>query len=356
MDRKRSRRRATNAPFSHPMRDGGNSTSAASHAPLEHEIKTVMNGLEVSNLTKRYGEQTVVDDLSFHVEQGEIFGLIGPNGAGKSTSMMMIVGLLQADSGSITFDGQLYNPHNAEMRSRLGLVPQELAIYPELTALQNLRFFGGLYGLHGRRLQDRVDYVLELTGLTRNANHTPSTFSGGMSRRLNFGVALLHEPRFVVLDEPTVGIDPQSRSNLLDGVRELSRQGVGVLYASHYMEEIEAVCHRVAIIDHGRLLRQGTLDEIMDRTQLELCVTVPTLSADLITQLRTNAEVSPNLDGHMSVVIRETVGGQQDKRPSRLRTILEILENAMTPVLGIRTQNMSLETTFLSLTGRTLRD
>src|SRR6185369_2071671 len=189
-----------------------------------------MNGLDVSHLRKSYGDLTVVDDLSFHVHPGEIFGLIGPNGAGKSTTMLIIIGLLKADAGTVTFDGQRYNPRDAVMRSRLGIVPQELAIYPELTAVQNLRFFGKLQGLHGLRLQDRVDFVLDLTGLAPNADHTLSTYSGGMSRRLNFGIALLHEPSFVILDEPTVGIDPQSRSNLLDSVRELSRRGVGVLY------------------------------------------------------------------------------------------------------------------------------
>jgi ABC-2 type transport system ATP-binding protein len=219
----------------------------------------MMNGLTISHLKKRYGDLTVVDDLSFHIKAGEIFGVIGPNGAGKSTSIMMILGLLNADGGSVSFDGHRYNPRDPDMRSCFGMVPQELAIYPELTAIQNLRLFGKLNGLGGRRLQERVDSVLELTGLAPNADQTPRTFSGGMSRRLNLGIALLHEPRFVVLDEPTVGIDPQSRARLLDAVRELGNQGVGVLYASHYMEEIEAVCDRVAIIDRGRLLKMGTL-------------------------------------------------------------------------------------------------
>jgi len=315
-----------------------------------------MNGLEVSHLKKRYGDQTVVDDLSFHVNQGEIFGLIGPNGAGKSTTMMMIIGLLKMDAGTITFDGQHYNARNTEMRSRLGLVPQEIAVYPDLTAVQNLRFFGSLNGLRGRRLQERVDYVLELTGLAANASHTLDTFSGGMARRLNFGIALLHEPNFVILDEPTVGIDPQSRSNLLDCVRGLSQQGVGVLYASHYMEEVEAVCHRVAIIDHGKLLRHGTLDELLDRTRIDLCVRVPALSGDLVAKLRDIADVRTDSDGNMSILVKESVEAQRAGRPGHLRVVLGILENASTPVLDIKSQETSLETLFLSLTGRTLRD
>jgi len=315
-----------------------------------------MNCLEVSGLKKTYGDVTVVDDLSFHVAEGEVFGLIGPNGAGKSTTMMMIVGLLKADGGTIKFDGQIYNPQNHEMRSRLGIVPQEIAIYPELTAIQNLRFFGRLNGLRGQRLKQRVDAVLDLTGLTRNADHTPSTFSGGMSRRLNFGIALLHEPRFVVLDEPTVGIDPQSRTNLLDCVQQLSQQGVGVLYASHYMEEVEAICHRVAIIDHGKLLRQGTLDELLDRSGMELRVTVASFPAELIPKLSSIAEVISEPDGKSSIVIRDTLSSTTAKHSGKLRVVLDVLENAGIPLLSVKSQEMSLETLFLSLTGRTLRD
>ncbi len=317
---------------------------------------TDVNGLEVSHLRKSYGDVTAVDDLSFHVAQGEIFGLIGPNGAGKSTTMKMIVGLLKADAGTISFDGKPYDPRNADMRASLGLVPQELAIYPELTALQNLRFFGGLFALRGRRLRERVDYVLEVTGLTRNANHTLNTFSGGMSRRLNFGIALLHEPRFVVLDEPTVGIDPQSRSNLLDCIRALSKQGVGVLYASHYMEEVEAICDRLAIIDHGRLLKQGTLDDLLDRTRIELSVKVPALPPDLVAQLGGSAKVHRDPDGNFSLLIEESLESTGQAHPGDLRRVLELLENAKIPLLGIKAQETSLETLFLRLTGRTMRD
>lgn len=330
-------------------------TQASSVAP-DTKPKAVLNALEVSHLHKHFGDLVAVDDLSFRVEPGEIFGLIGPNGAGKSTCMLMIIGLLQPDAGTITFDGQPYNPRDSKMRSRLGVVPQELAIYPELTALQNLKFFGGLYGIRGRLLKERVDYVLELTGLVRSADQTASTFSGGMTRRLNFGIALLHEPSFVILDEPTVGIDPQSRSNLLDCVRELSRRGVGVLYASHYMEEVEAVCHRVAIIDHGRLLRQGTLNELLDRHRIELCVTVTKLPADLVTRLRDCADVQIKADGTTSILVSENAQAEKIVHARRLRTVLDLLEDAKIPLLGVETQETSLETLFLRLTGRKLRD
>lgn len=315
-----------------------------------------MNGLEVSHLYKRYGDQTVVDDLSFHVEQGEIFGLIGPNGAGKSTTMLIIIGLVKANSGTVLFDGQRHTPRDAGMRSRLGVVPQEVAIYPDLTAVQNLRFFGRLQGLRGRQLDDRVDDVLDLIGLAQSADHLVGTFSGGMSRRLNFGIALLHEPRFVVLDEPTVGIDPQSRTNLLDGVRNLSRRGVGVLYASHYMEEVEAICHRVAIIDRGKLLRQGTLDELLERNRFDFQIRVAALPTELIEKFRQDCEVRNDPDGTLTIVIRESADSQQAGRTDQLRSVLEILERARIPLLGLATPETSLETLFLSLTGRTLRD
>lgn len=323
---------------------------------LEREVNAAMNGLEVSHLKKHYGDVTVVDDLSFHVEPGEIFGLIGPNGAGKSTTMMMIIGLLQPDGGTISFDGVRFNPQNVDMRSRLGIVPQELAIYPELTTIQNLRFFGGLNGVRGNRLKERVDYVLDLIGLRQNADHTPSTFSGGMSRRLNFGIALIHEPRFVVLDEPTVGIDPQSRSSLLDAVRQLGRDGVGVLYASHYMDEVEAVCHRVAIMDRGKLLKEGTLDQLLDRSRIDLCVTVSELRPELRTELAAITEVLAEPDGTIRILVRETLDVQKQGNSAHLRRVLELLERTKTPLLGIKTQETSLETLFLSLTGRTLRD
>jgi ABC-2 type transport system ATP-binding protein len=223
-----------------------------------------MRLLEVSHLRKTFnGNVVAVDDLSFHVDDGEVFGLVGPNGAGKTTTMTMLAGLLKPDSGSIRIQGRPFDPGRYEHRAILGMAPQNLAIYPDLSAIENLRFFGGLYGLGGTRLQQRVRAVLELTGLTERADSLVKTFSGGMKRRLNFGVALLHQPRLVILDEPTVGVDPQSRSHLLDAVQRLSHDGVGVLYASHYMEEVEAICSRVGILDSGRLLECGTLPELL---------------------------------------------------------------------------------------------
>lgn len=340
--------------FGQPVFTGSFKRSRESFCKSEVGLR--MNALEVSNLTKKYGNKKVVDDLSFQVRTGEIFGLIGPNGAGKTTTMMMIIGLLKPDSGTVTLDGQMFEPGSAEMRSYFGVVPQELAIYPDLSAFQNLRFFGGLNGLRGPQLKDRIERVLDLTGLTSNADHLVNTFSGGMARRLNFGIALLHEPKFVVLDEPTVGIDPQSRSNLLDSVRDLSKRGVSVLYASHYMEEVQAVCDRVAIVDHGRLLKQGTLAELIDRSGVELQLTVADIPPSVNAQIAGRAEVQREPQGITRIIIREPLAAEPNQDSRQLRSILELLDKEKIPLLGIKTEETSLETLFLSLTGRKLRD
>lgn len=317
-----------------------------------------MNALEASHLRKSYGSVLAVDDLSFQVREGEIYGLIGPNGAGKTTTMLMIIGLLEPDVGTITLNGRRFDPRDREMRSRLGIVPQDVSLYPDLTAAQNLRFFGRLYGMRGGRLQERIDHVLELTGLVENAGHRLSTFSGGMKRRLNFGVALLHEPKFVVLDEPTIGIDPQSRSHLLEGVRELGRQGVGVVYATHYMEEVEAVCQRVAIVDRGHLLREGSLEELLGGKGIDLCIKVPRLPADLAESLRGFADVhvESNGVGSASIVIHEALQKRDGTQTDHLRLVLDLLDKASVPMTAIETHEASLEQLFLQLTGRSLRD
>lgn len=336
-----------------PMGRNAKQAIGPNHSP---EFVEETNGLEVSNLRKKYGELLAVNDVSFHVRPGEILGLIGPNGAGKSTCMMMMIGALKPDAGTVKLNGQVFDPSNAQMRAQWGIVPQELAIYPQLTAVQNLRFFGSLYALRGRHLEDRVEFALHATGLMASANRTPNTFSGGMQRRLNFGIALLHEPRYVVLDEPTVGVDPQSRTNLLDCVRELSAQGVCVVYTSHNMDEIEAICHRVAIIDHGRLLEMGTLNELLDRNQLDFSIKTGPLSAHLQMRLRETATVSHPGDGTALILVRDRKASGNRTSSLRLSSVLNMLEAENVPLMRIETHETSLETVFLRLTGRKLRD
>ncbi|MBE7325044.1 ABC transporter ATP-binding protein [Nocardioides sp. Y6] len=222
--------------------------------------------LTVDHLVRRFGDLVAVDDVSFRIAPGETYGLLGPNGAGKTTAISMIAGLLRADGGSVTVAGHAMAPDAVEPKRHLGLVPQDLAIYPELTAKENLRFFGKLQGLRGAELTQRVQEVLDLIGLADRAKDRAKEYSGGMKRRLNIGVGLLHKPELLILDEPTVGVDPQSRNSILESVEALSVEGMAVLYTTHYMEEAERLCDRIGIIDSGRLAAEGTRDELIQLT------------------------------------------------------------------------------------------
>jgi ABC-2 type transport system ATP-binding protein len=315
-----------------------------------------MSLLEVSHLRKTFGSTVAVDDLSFGVDAGEVFGLLGPNGAGKTTTMMILAGLRQADSGTVTIAGYSAGTGHHELQMMLGVVPQDLAIYPDLTATENLRFFGRIYRLRGAELEHRVRQVVELIGLEANANQFVRTFSGGMKRRLNFGVALLHDPKFVILDEPTVGIDPQSRTHLLNCVSQLAAQGVGVIYASHYMEEVEGICRRVAIIDRGRLLVCGLLDELLDRSHSDVYLRVAAPEATLKQKLGEQADVVAIGGGDAYVVVKRDLHAAAGVVTSRLAAVLAALAEAGLEVLSTETREHNLERLFLELTGRTLRD
>ncbi|MSR59621.1 MAG: ABC transporter ATP-binding protein [Planctomycetaceae bacterium] len=317
---------------------------------------SLMSLLEVSHLRKSFDSKVAVEDLSFQVDAGEVLGLLGPNGSGKSTTMLMVAGLRRPDSGTVTIAGQLADDGNRVRQQTLGFVPQDLAIYPDLTARENLDFFGGIYGLRGVELKRRVDRTLEQIGLAAHAGEFVQTFSGGMKRRLNFGAALLHDPKLVILDEPTVGIDAQSRSHLLDCIRQLSASGVGIIYASHYMEEIESTCRRVAILDHGKLLACGPIDELLDetRTDVELRVGVP---ADRLgDRLDDLATVEPLEGDQARVVIRRGRDDAPRSVSDRLEKVLSVLREMNAELLSIATKEHNLEELFLELTGRKLRD
>lgn len=316
-----------------------------------------MSLLEVSNLRKSFDGRVAVDGLSFHVEAGEVFGLLGPNGAGKSTTMMMLAGLRRPDSGTISIDGHQVVEGDKSHQMLLGVVPQDLAIYPDLTAWENLEFFARIYGARGIEMHHKIDRVLSDIGLQKNADQLVQTFSGGMKRRLNFGAALLHDPKLVILDEPTVGVDPQSRSHLLDCVRDLSTRGVAVIYASHYMEEVEAVCQRVAIIDHGRLLKLGTLDELLDDSRSDVMIRVGAPLDRLTPHLHGLAEVEPANDGSESqVIIRRGRSLGAADVTQRLEKVLDVLRQERAELYSIETQEHNLERLFLELTGQKLRD
>jgi ABC-2 type transport system ATP-binding protein len=312
--------------------------------------------LEVSHLRKSFGSMVAVDDLSFHVNAGEVLGLVGPNGAGKSTTMMILAGMRHADAGEVTIDGHPAGRGNRAARRMLGVVPQELAIYVDLTARENLDFFGQIYGVRGAELKSRIERILARIGLEAQADQYVRTFSGGMNRRLNFGVALIHEPQIVILDEPTVGVDPQSRSHILDCVRDLASSGVGVIYTSHYMEEIEAICQRVAIMDRGKLLIQGRLDELIDKSCTDLLLRVAAPPPELKRRFRGVVDVLAAGDAESQVIIKHEGQSLPGVVAGRLAKVVDILAAAGIEIVSIETRKPSLERLFLELTGRKLRD
>ena len=219
--------------------------------------------LTIDHVRKRYGTLVAVDGLSLTVHPGEVLGLLGPNGAGKSTTVNLAVGLLAPDEGRVVIEGA-GNPRDPAVRARLGVAPQALALYEMLTGEENLRFFGEVYGLSGSRLSERVRWSLEFVGLTDRARDRVHTYSGGMKRRLNLASALVHDPQLILLDEPTVGVDPQSRNQIFENILALKRLGRTLIYTTHYMEEAERLCDRVAIIDKGRLLSIGTVPQLLE--------------------------------------------------------------------------------------------
>src|SRR5215211_5915403 len=219
--------------------------------------------LRIQSVTKRYGTLTALNGVSLDIAPGEFFGLLGPNGAGKSTLMSLIAGLRAPDSGAITLDGRPLSPRDVASRASLGFVPQGLALYDDLSAEQNLRIFGALYGLRGAELRRRIDEALAAVQLTDRRRDLVKTYSGGMQRRLNLIAALLHRPKLLLCDEPTVGVDPQSRNAIFDFLERLNRDGLTVIYSTHYMEEATRLCSRIGIIDHGKLLALGTLDNLL---------------------------------------------------------------------------------------------
>src|SRR5215472_8682583 len=219
--------------------------------------------LKCHGLRRRFGDLVAVDSVGFQIAAGETYGLLGPNGAGKTTTISMIAGLLEKEAGEVLIDGQPMTTRTVQAKNALGYVPQDLAIYPDLSARENLVFFARLYGMSGAQAKSRAGEVLEVIGLTDRAHDQTKTYSGGMKRRLNVGLGLLNHPKLLILDEPTVGVDPQSRNAILESVAGLSGAGLAVLYTTHYMEEAERLCDRIGIIDHGKLIAEGSRDELV---------------------------------------------------------------------------------------------
>jgi len=308
--------------------------------------------IRVEGLSKRYGELQAVDRVSFELRQGEIYALLGPNGAGKTTTLSMVSGLLLPDEGRVLYDGVDLAADPIGVKQDLGVVPQEIALYEELTARENLRFWGGLYGLTGGKLKDAVAAGLDLVGLTGRADDQVKHYSGGMKRRLNLSMGLVHRPRVVMMDEPTVGIDPQARANILDVVRDIAGAGTTVLYTTHYLEEAEQFCDRIAIMDHGKILAEGTLDELKRMLDEREIVSVQGSFDPASVQERFRDLESVEL---MSVEDDSVVLSASGEGAGAVRLLSRILDGDL-DVQGVSIQPPSLNGLFLKLTGRELRD
>jgi ABC-2 type transport system ATP-binding protein len=307
--------------------------------------------LECSELTKSFGGRRAVNGVSLTISPGEVYGLLGPNGAGKTTTIKIVCGLLDADSGSVVLEGRRLD-RDLSLRERIGYVPQDVALYPDLTAKENLEFLGRLYGLRRRLLGERVAEALELTDLAERADDRVDSFSGGMKRRLNIAAGLVHHPSLLVLDEPTVGVDPQSRHAILERVGELGRAGMGVLYTTHYMEEAERICDRVGIIDHGRIVAEGTRRELVnmlgERDRIELGA-----DGDLELLAKACREV-PSVE-EAAVSDRSVLVLAHDSR-SMLPALFEAAERVGVTVSSVDVKEPDLEAVFLHLTGTALRE
>lgn len=311
-----------------------------------------MNVLEINQLTKKFGDYTAVDNLSLSVQEGEIFGFLGPNGAGKSTTIHIVASLLSATKGEIAIMGRKVAKNGKFAKQSIGFVPQDLAIYENMTAYENVHFFAGLYGLRGAELKRSVVEALEFVGLSDRQGSFPKNFSGGMKRRLNIACAIAHKPKLIIMDEPTVGIDPQSRSYILNSVRKLNRMGSTIIYTSHYMEEVEEICSRIAIVDHGKIIAEGTKAELKAIITNQKSISIAVRSADDVP-----LEELKGIVGVSTVeVADQTIHISSAVEINNLNAIIQLLVASGLEIRGVEGQEPSLETVFLTLTGRTLRD
>ncbi|WP_315108785.1 ABC transporter ATP-binding protein [Clostridium intestinale] len=312
-----------------------------------------MGIIQLKDVTKRYDDKLAVDNISLDIEEGELFGLLGPNGAGKSTLISMICGLTKLDKGDIVINGSSIKTNPIEAKQNIGLVPQEIALYENISAIDNLKFWGKMYSLKGNLLKERIEEVLEATGLKDRRKEKVSKFSGGMKRRLNIACAVMHYPKIVIMDEPTVGIDPQSRNNILEFTKELNKKhGSTLIYTSHYMEEVEALCSKVCILDEGKVIAKGDQDHIkrmiMNEERVEITISEYKPEIDLILKKLNSVREVVYKDSKLTVIMQDT--------QRSIQQIIEVLIKAEIGIKDISIKKPTLETVFLSLTGKALRD
>lgn len=308
--------------------------------------------IEIKNLVKRYGELTALNHFNLNVKEGDILGLLGPNGSGKSTAINCMLSLLKYDKGDIRIFGEQMRPDSYDIKRRIGVVPQEVAFFNELTVQQNIDYFCGLYIRDKNLRKQNIAKVIELVGLESFKNFVPEKLSGGLKRRLNIACGIVHKPELIFLDEPTVAVDPQSRNKILESIRELNRQGATIVYTSHYMEEVEILCNHIVIIDQGQVIAEGTKEELkkMIRTSEKLVIEVPLLSSE-------TQEFLKELEGVTEIAYNDaflTVNTSNLKQ-----TLLELLhyfEENEIEYGSVHTQEVTLNDVFLEITGKELRD
>lgn len=306
--------------------------------------------LQMENVIKRFGKHLALDYLSFEIKKGEVIGLLGPNGAGKTTCIKAIVGLLPIDEGEITVFNLKQDGKSKDIKQKIGLVTQEITIYEDMTAKENLAFFGSLYGLKSKELENRITEVAKIIGLEDRLNDHPKKFSGGMKRRLNIGCSILHRPQLLIMDEPTVGIDPQSRNYILDFVKKVAKEGTSVIYTSHYIEEVEAVADRVYIMDQGHVIASGTLQELIGRIKGDSHILV---DVSIASEVQRNELLSmPDIkeviinNNQYHIIVHGGV------------SIIDKIVSTLTPlkIINVNSKQPNLEDVFLTLTGKQLRD
>jgi len=309
--------------------------------------------VEVRNLLKRFGSLTAVDDVSFDIAAGEAFGLLGPNGAGKTTTVSMMCGLVAPTSGNVVIDGHSIRADSMAVRRIIGVVPQDIALYPTLTARENLVFFARMQDIAPAQIAARVDEALTIVQLTDRQKDRVETYSGGMKRRINIAIGLLNRPKLLILDEPTVGVDPQSRNSILETLKSLNAQGMTLLYTSHYMEEVEYLCPHIAIIDHGRVIANGSQGDLRITAGNKDIITIE-LVHDVESAVQERLAALPGVD---SVEVRDaTVRIATSTGRALLASVISVLDAGECPVSTIQVKEPNLEDLFLKLTGTSLRD
>lgn len=311
-----------------------------------------MKVIEIKDLVKKYEENIAVDNINLSIEEGEVYGILGPNGAGKSTTISLICGLLFPTSGEIKILGKDIRKNSISVKRNLGLVPQNIALYRDFTAYENIKFFGELYGLKGKELNEAIDKALEFTELVDVKKKKADEFSGGMLRRLNIACAIVHSPKILIMDEPTVGIDPQSRNNIMQAVKKLNKKGVTIIYTTHYMEEAESLCTKIAIIDKGKIIVEGTKEELKDIVSDKKILNI---GVDDI--YKVNLESLRNVEGVIDISINNNnVIITSSKDVNNLSKIIKEISNEDLKINDLGFKEITLETVFLSLTGKKLRD